>query len=497
MADIVVDKKAAREKRIVALSSVVAAVFLTIVKLIVGLATRSLGLLSEAAHSGLDLLAAGVTFFAVRASDRPADAGHPYGHGKVENFSALIETLLLFITCAWIIYEAVKRLLLHDVDVTANYWSFIVMGLSIVIDISRSRALMRAAKKHGSQALEADALHFSTDIWSSAVVIVGLIAVVIGKAVQPNHAVLASWLFRADAIAALGVAGIIIYVSFNMGRRSVTMLMDSAPHGINSDIEKVVASLPGVVAVDRIRSRQSGPAIFVDMTLAVSCTASLEEAHAIAESAEGAVHNLLPRCDVVVHIDPVVRDNSSVVERVRSVAARHGSAIHELHIHDVRGRMRLELHVEMPDNLSVSQAHEQVTVLERSIRCEIPELTEITAHIEPAVGREIHSSVVVTASKKDIEQIVAWLPQEFPDIRECRRVSILRSGQEVSLAFHCSVSPDMSINRAHELTEQAEDYLRRRILGLSRVVIHVEPNEAVDLWDNRIDTHKYGLRRME
>jgi cation diffusion facilitator family transporter len=480
MVDVPIDKKAEHDKRLVALSSVGAAIFLTIFKLIVGLATRSLGLLSEAAHSGLDLLAAGVTFFAVRESDRPADTGHPYGHGKVENFSALIETLLLFLTCAWIIYEAVKRLLLHDTDVTANYWSFIVMGLSIVIDISRSRALMRAAKRYGSQALEADALHFSTDVWSSAVVIAGLIAVAIGKAVQPSHAVLASWLFRADAIAALGVAGIVIYVSFNMGRRSVKMLMDSAPRGINSDIERVVKSLSGVIAVKRIRSRQSGPSIFVDMTLAVACTASLEEAHAIAETAESTVQNMLPRCDVVVHIDPVVRDNNSVVDRVRSVATRHGTAIHEIHIHDVRGLIRLELHVEARDDLSVSQAHEQVTVLERAIRREIPELTEITAHIEPLGGHEIQSSVVEISSKRDIEQAVACLPKEFSEIKECHRLSILRSGQEISLSFHCGVSPDMSINRAHELTSQAEDHLRRYLPRLSRVVIHVEPQETTD-----------------
>ena len=473
--DNLIDKKAAREKSIVAFSSVIAAIFLTVIKLVVGLATRSLGLLSEAAHSGLDLVAAGVTFFAVRASDRPADANHSYGHGKVENFSALIETLLLFITCAWIIYEAVKRLLLHDVDVEANYWSFIVMGLSIVIDISRSRSLMRVARKHGSQALEADALHFSTDIWSSSVVIVGLIAVAIGQAVQPNHAVLASWLFRADAIAALGVSGIIIYVSTRMGRRSVRMLLDSTPRGVNADIEMVVKSIPGVVGVDRIRSRQSGPSTFVDMVLAVARVASLEEAHAIAENAEKAVREFLPRCDVVVHIDPVVRGDNSVVERVRSVAARQGVAIHELHIHDVRGCMRLEFHAETSGDLSVSRAHEQVTVLERAIRREIPELTEITVHIEPVENNEISSAVVDTASKGEIEQIVASLSHEFPEIKECHRISILRIGQEITLSFHCSVSPDMSINRAHELTSQAEDYLRRYLHGLSRVMIHVEP----------------------
>ena len=164
---------AEREKRLVALSSVLAAIFLTSMKIVVGLLTHSLGILSEAAHSGLDLIAAAVTLFAVRLSDRPPDREHPYGHGKIENLSALVETLLLLATCVWIIYEAIDRLFFKSVHVEASIWSFIVMGTSIGIDVTRSRALMRTAKKHNSQALEADALHFSTDVWSSSVVIAG------------------------------------------------------------------------------------------------------------------------------------------------------------------------------------------------------------------------------------------------------------------------------------------------------------------------------------
>ena len=418
-----------------------------------------------------------MTLFAVRASDRPADADHPYGHGKVENFSALIETLLLFITCAWIIYEALHRLLVQEVTVQASYWSFIVMGLSIAIDVTRSRALMRAAKKHGSQALEADALHFSTDVWSSSVVIAGLIAVSFGQLVKDSNPGLASWLFRADSIAALGVSGIIIYVSWNMGRRSVAMLMDSAPKGINATIERAVAALPGVVAVDRIRSRQSGPAVFVDMTLAVARTASLEEAHAIASAAERAVQKLLPRTDVMVHIDPVARDGSSLLERVHAAAHRQGINVHELHLHDVRGNMRLELHAEVPDELSVRAAHERVTALEKAITREIPELKEVTAHIEPVGDNEMRDKAVL-ATSSEIEQAVARLPEEVPGLEGCHNVSVLRTGREVSVSFHCSVAPDMPISRAHELTSHAENRLREHFPGLGRVVIHAEPPDA-------------------
>ncbi len=196
-------QSAEQEKQRVALSSVVAAVFLTGIKMVVGLLTNSLGILSEAAHSGLDLIAAGVTYFAVRVSDLPPDSEHTYGHGKVENLSALIETLLLLATCIWIVYEAVTRLF-EPVQVEATLWSFVVMGLSIVIDISRSRALMKVAKKYDSQALEADALHFSTDVWSSSVVILGLMAVWAAQWLEANTALSVAWLYRADSAAALG-----------------------------------------------------------------------------------------------------------------------------------------------------------------------------------------------------------------------------------------------------------------------------------------------------
>ncbi len=476
MADIQTDTKAEREKRLVALSSVIAAIFLTSFKLTIGLLTRSLGILSEAAHSGLDLVAAGVTLFAVRASDRPADADHPYGHGKVENFSALIETLLLFITCGWIIYEATQRLFFQTIEVKVSYWSFIVMGLSIAIDLTRSRALMKAAKKHGSQALEADALHFSTDVWSSAVVIAGLIAVSIGELIKSSNPGLASWFFRSDAIAALGVSGIVIYVSVNMGSRSIRTLMDSAPIGINAAVERVVTSIPGVIAVDRIRSRQSGPSVFVDMTLAVSRTASLEEAHSIASAAESAVQKLLPRTDVMVHIDPVARDSNSLVEKVHCAAAREGINVHGLHMHDVRGSLSLELHAEVPENLSVRQAHERVNVLEKAIALEVPELTEIVAHIEPVGDHEILTSAV-QAGSGEIQRAVELLPEEISGLKECHKITILRSKQDVSLSFHCIVDPEMPINDAHDLTSQTEAKLREHFPGLGRVVIHVEPPE--------------------
>src|SRR5271165_4719756 len=223
------------EKKSVALNSVFAAVAITGLKVAVGITTGSLGILSEAAHSGLDLVAAAITYFSVRVSDRPADATHQYGHGKVENFSAFIETGLLLLTCVWIVYEAAKRLFFHSVEIEPTVSAFVVMGISIVVDAWRSRRLKRIADKYDSQALLADALHFGTDIWSSAVVILGLLLVLAGRTYS------VPWLAKADPIAALVVACIVVYVSWRLARQTIDALLDGAPAGIRSQIISRVA----------------------------------------------------------------------------------------------------------------------------------------------------------------------------------------------------------------------------------------------------------------
>lgn len=287
------------EKRSAALTSVLAAVGLTAFKIIVGLSTGSLGILAEAAHSGLDLMAAVMTFLAVRISGKPADSNHLYGHGKAENLSGLFETLLLLVTCFWIIYEATHRLLYHAADLEVNYWSFTVMITSIVVDISRSRVLYRAARKYNSQALEADALHFSTDIWSSTVVILGLIAVKISEWV-PNLA----FLRQADSIAAIIVGLIVVYISGRLGWRTIQALLDVAPSGIERKIISSVEVLPGVTDCHKVRVRYSGPQPFVDVHVLVDGNQTLSEAHNLTEEIERTIQELIPNADVTVHPEP-------------------------------------------------------------------------------------------------------------------------------------------------------------------------------------------------
>jgi cation diffusion facilitator family transporter len=287
------------EKQSAALTSLVAAVGLTAFKIVVGILTGSLGILAEAAHSALDLVAAFVTFLAVRFSARPPDRTHLYGHGKIENLSAMFETVLLLATCLWIVREAVRRLVFDQIEVEVTFWSYAVMLTSIAIDASRSRVLARAAVKFHSQALEADALHFSTDVWSSAVVILGLIGVQAGTWF-PSLA----FLRQADAVAALGVSFVVVRLSLKLGRRTIDALLDKAPDGMEQQVAKAVEAVPGVRNCHQVRLRYSGPMLFIDLHVLVDGRQTLVQAHDLTETIEKAIHEIAPQADVTVHPEP-------------------------------------------------------------------------------------------------------------------------------------------------------------------------------------------------
>jgi cation diffusion facilitator family transporter len=463
--------QATREKRRVALTSLLAAVLLTGMKLVVGLLTGSLGVLSEAAHSGLDLVAAALTFFAVRVSSRPADQDHPYGHGKVENVSALFETLLLLVTCVWILYEAVMRLFFKEVKVDVTVWAFVVIGVSILIDFSRSRALYRVAEKYSSQALEADALHFSTDIWSSSVVLVGLGLVVLSERMR------LPWLVKADACAAMAVAGIVVFVSVQLGRRTVAALMDTAPAGIAAALNDSVR-VPGVVEVKQVRVRKSGAEAFVDLTVTVSRDTSFERAHDIATQAEEAARQVVPGADVVVHVDPVPPPpGEGTAATVRLMAARRGLGAHGIRVYHVEGRVCLELHLEVGDSLSVAEAHAQATAFEQALRAALPEMDHIVTHIEPA-GEGTARCAAIPGSEIKVEEVLRSVADTVG--MDCRPhdVRVYRVAGELAVSFHCAVPAGTAIADAHAFTETLEKLLRERLRNLGRVVIHVEPPEV-------------------
>lgn len=466
-----IDPRAEKEKREAALSSVVAALFLTGLKLAVGVLTGSLGILAEAAHSGLDLVAALVTFFAVRLSDQPPDEQHLYGHGKVENLSALIETLLLLITCAWIIYEAIQRLFFKAVEVQASIWAFAVMGTSIVVDVSRSRMLYAAARKHKSQALEADALHFSTDIWSSAVVIVGLGLVWLSERLGPEWA----WLVKADAVAALVVAMIVIWVSLQLGRRAVVVLLDAAPPGLADQIAREAGQVPGVQGLGEVRVRQAGASTFVDLTVHVDRGASLEKAHEIAEAVDDQVSRLVHRGDVVVHVDPVRRTEERLPQTVSALASRFGLRTHFVHAHEVRDRYFVDLHVEVPSDLTLGQAHDRVSQLEVAVREELPFVRDIHSHIEPIALPVTPATPLSPEEQEVLELEIAAIAEEVLGLQGCSQVHVRSGSDGYDVVLHCLADPDLSITEAHRLADEAEKQIQMRVRGISQMLIHVEP----------------------
>jgi cation diffusion facilitator family transporter len=460
------------EKRSVAGNSVLAAIAITALKILVGITTGSLGILSEAAHSGLDLIAAIITFFSVRVSDKPADADHQYGHGKVENFSAFIETGLLLLTCVWIIYEAVRRLFFKSVEIEPSLWAFAVMSASIVVDIWRSRALGRIAEKYDSQALEADALHFSTDVWSSGVVILGLLLVMIGRA---YHIV---WLRDADPLAALVVAAIVVHVSSRLARKTVDALLDAAPAGVRSKIIDAVRRVEGVIGVDRVRIRRAGNRYFADVSVGLARTVTFQHSGRVAELVTDAVHRVLPDADVTVNSVPRADRTENIFDQIRAVATRHNLNVHDVSVQDLHGRLHVEQHLELDERLSLKEAHDRVTALEAEMREEVPAISSILTHIEsePATIEWGDEIVRDAALERRLKAIAA----EFPEVLDMHEVQIKRVRGRLYVSCHCTLSDDLPLSRVHDIQTDLEIRFKQDAPELFRVLIHPEP-----MTDNR------------
>src|SRR5580704_13366841 len=436
------------EKRAVAGNSVIAAVLITLGKVVVGVTTGSLGILSEAAHSALDLIAAMLTYFSVGVSDKPADADHQYGHGKVENFSAFVETGLLLLTCVWVIYEAIHRLFFLHVDVEPSVWAFAVMILSMGVDVWRSRALGRIAIKYESQALEADALHFSTDVWSAGVVVLGLVLILLGRTYRLD------WLRIADPISALFVAGVIVSVSWRLARRTVDALLDAAPTGV--------------------RARRSGNRYFADLAVGLARTVTFQRSEQLVEAVTAAVHKILPDADVTVQPLPRAERSETIFDRIRSVATRHNLNVHDISVQDLAGRLHVEQHVELDERMTLKIAHDQVTELEADMRRDIPEIAEILTHIESEPATiETGDEVVRDAG---LERQLKSIASQFPEIVDMHDVQIKKVRGRLYVSCHCTFSDDLSLANVHDIQTELEIRLKQAAPELFRVLIHPEPS---------------------
>jgi cation diffusion facilitator family transporter len=450
-------------KQRVALTSVIAAIFLVLFKLYIGIVTKSLGILSEALHSGLDLVAAAITMAAVLSSAKPPDRDHPFGHGKIENFSALVETVLLLVTCIWIVWEAVDRIFFHDVHVEASWASFVVMGTSIAIDVSRSRALANAAKKYNSQALEADALHFSSDILSSLVVIAGLVSVKLGFPLG-------------DPLAAIGVAVFIIAVSFRLGKRTVDHLMDRAPEGKAEEISDRVSDIDGITC-ERVRVRTAGPDAFVEVKVSADRNIPLELSGDIVKEVKAKTREVIKGADVVVQVNPLEPPDENIYNKITLIAlkVKRIKGIHKINVRQIDAERSVTLHLELDSRLTVKEAHDLVEVFENNAKTELG-IKEINTHIEThasdvevAIGEDLTDRYTDTISH--IRRIVACYPQ----IDNCHRLTLRRANGKLSVSMHCVLHDEEPLVKAHDLCTVLEAVIRDEIAAIDDITIHIDP----------------------
>ena len=455
----------ASEKESIALSSIAVSAGLTVGKAVVGVMSGSLALLSEAAHSLIDFFATVMTYFAVRISGKPADAEHHYGHGKVESVTALAETALLFVLSGVVIWEASQRLWSgHGHAVEATFWAFGIIIVSIVADFFRARLLYRVAQDTASEALEADALHFGSDMWSSIAVLIGLCGVAAGYP-------------AADPAAALIVAVFVCLAGWRLGRRTIDTLTDTAPAGSAAAVRRAATGVRGVVGVDLVRVRPVGDKLFVEIVVAVSRTLPLDRVELLKSQVADAVKAELPRAEVGVTAAPRALDNETVLERVMVIARNQALAVHHVTVHDIRGKLSVSLDLEVDRKLPLGSAHDIADRLEHALREELGPDVEVETHIEPlqadAAGREAPPERI-----RAVEHALAEIAAESGMVHDIHNVRVRETDDGEIVNFHCLVDATLSVQAVHEKVDDVERALRRRAPTIKRVIGHAEPSGA-------------------
>jgi cation diffusion facilitator family transporter len=444
-----------------ALVSVLAAIVLIVVKLAAGIASGSLGLLSEAAHSGTDLAAALLTFFAVGVAVRPADLGHQYGHGKAEHLAALAEAAFLIVVSGVIVVTAVLRLVNGGHEVDATWWTFAVIGLVIAIDTSRATILWRAGTRYRSPALTASSFHFASDLGGSLAVLGGLLAASAG---YPGG----------DAIAAIFVAVLVTAAATRLIRQNVDVLMDRAPAGAAEAIEAAIGRVEPPVELRRLRLRQAAGRHFADIVIGVPPASAVEQGHAAADAVEDAVERAVPGTDVVVHVEPGSAD-AALGERALAAALRV-RGVREIHNVDVLRagtRTELSLHLKLPGGLPLGEAHDVASRVEAAIRAELAEIDAVHTHLEP-LGMETDARAVAADASRSERDAVAAVVREATG-RAPRALRLYRTEDGLVVFLTLAVEPDEELTRAHAYASEIERRLRDAQPGIAEVIVHTEP----------------------
>lgn len=449
-----------------ALFSVGASVALTGAKTLAAVLSGSLALFSEALHGLIDVMATIVTYFAVKAADAPADEEHHYGHGKVEALAALGEVALLFALAGGVIWEAYGRLSGeggHAVEVTPLVLGMI--GFAILVDVTRWRALTKVARETRSEALAADALHFSADAVSSTLALAGLAAVALGYA-------------KGDAIAALGVAGFITIAGYRLARRTVDTLLDAAPSGTAEQLRAIVQGMPAVVGVQWVRVRPSGGRILGEVGIHVSRTLPLDQVTEIKGALQQRIHGAMPEADVTVTADPIALDDETALERVMLAANRLRTPVHHVTIHHVGEQLSVSLDVEVDASLTMDAAHGVASDLEAAIRTEFGAGTEVETHIEPL---ELGAYSGRSANWQTVEAIGKTIADEAAAeniVSDIHNVRVRETERGLVVNYHARVDGKLGVSEAHQAVDRIERALRGKRPDVCRVVTHAEPLRA-------------------
>jgi cation diffusion facilitator family transporter len=447
----------AASPRRVALTSVVAAAALIVLKLSVGLETHSLGLLSEALHSGTDLVAALLTFFALRVAERPADVQHQYGHGKAEHLAALAEATILVAASLVISARALQRLFgSGHSGVDPAWYAIVVLLVVIAIDAGRVTVSWRTARRYRSAALASNALHFGSDLAGSVAVLVGLL---LARGGHPEG----------DSIAALFVGVLVLMAAARLMKGNVDVLMDRAPAAAEAAALAAIAELRPAVDLRRLRMRQAGGRQFADVVIGVSPGAAVGQGHAAADAVEEALERALPGSDVVVHVEPV--EDAGVRERVQAAAlsVRGVREIHNLALVDIGGRTELSLHLKLPGDLPLEEAHEVAEDVERAICAAVPEIDAVQTHLEP-LTEAAAASEDSDIDAQGIERIVRDATGAPP-----RELRFLRTDGGLVAFLTLGLDPLSRLDEAHARASEIEERIRREWPDIADVIVHTEP----------------------
>ena len=457
------------EKRRVTLISLGAALVLILLKLSLGLATGYLILISEALHSSLDALVTMVTFFSIRYAERPADQGHPYGHGKAENLAAFTEALLLCFAILFILKEVVERLFFKSVAIEPNIWAVSILVVSALFDAQRSRALARIARKYKSPAIEADAVHFRADLVTSSMALGGVVVTYLARVLGISGAYA-----LIDVVTTCFILAVVVKMVLRILTESADVLLDRTLASRAALVRRIAAEVPEVIEVEKVRTREAGKQTFVDFTVQIDRNLSAEAAYSIGRQVEEAIRRRIDDVDVILQVKPVATEQEDMAERIRSVGAREGYNLHHITVHEVGGVLHVDLDLEMAGEMNVADCHAISDELERRIREDNPAISEINTQIDwrkptPVEGVRIDYD-------RSMREAVEAVLKDKEKILSCRRISIEEEAPgERLLVIHCTMSPEESAEAVREVSEDLERQLKAAIEGVKRVIIHVEP----------------------